>query len=45
MDLPQTRHKPERVKNHNGGFMRVTEDCPYVAKKAPQGLFLSVTVS
>ena len=34
--LPQTRHKPRRVKKENSGFLRVTADQLFVAKTTIQ---------
>jgi hypothetical protein len=42
--LPQVRHKLTRVETDNGGFLRVSEESSDVAKTAPWGRFVSVTV-
>lgn len=42
---PQTRHKPKKAETENGGFPRVTADCPDVAKTAREGRFVSVVFS
>lgn len=32
--LPQACHKPTKINSENGGFLRVTSECSYVANAA-----------
>jgi hypothetical protein len=42
LNLPQTRHKPERASSENRGFLRVTAGWLYVAKMDGKSDFLSI---